>query len=91
MASSRLFDRATASGVSHYGSASATYFLKNFVDIPNSATQYLVPDISFIQYVEYLWSERCQNVTFKGEGSKEKNTMATKKKAVKKAAKKKKH
>jgi hypothetical protein len=30
-------------------------------------------------------------VTFEGEGSKEKNTMATKKKAVKKAAKKKKH
>jgi hypothetical protein len=65
--------------------------LKNFVDIPNSSTQYLVPDISLIQYVEYLWSGRCQNVTFKGEGSKEKNTMATKKKAVKKAAKKKKH
>jgi len=41
--------------------------------------------------VEYLWNGRCQNVTFKGEGSKEKNTMATKKKAVKKAAKKKKH
>jgi hypothetical protein len=75
----------------HDGPASATYFLKNFVDIPNSSTQYLVPDISLIQYVEYLWSGRCQNVTFKGEGSKEKNTMATKKKAAKKAAKKKKH
>jgi hypothetical protein len=77
--------------VRHDGPASATYFLKNFVDIPNSSTQYLVPDISLIQYVEYLWSGRCQNVTFEGEGSKEKNTMATKKKAVKKAAKKKKH
>jgi hypothetical protein len=71
IATSHLFDP-NRLRAGHDGPASATQFLKNFVDIPNSPTQYLVPDISLIQYVEYLWNGRCQNVTFEGEGSKEK-------------------
>jgi hypothetical protein len=70
---------------------SPTYFLKNFVDIPNSSTQYLVPDISLIQHMEYLWGERGRTHNLQGRRFKGDNTMATKKKAVKKAAKKKKH